>query len=387
MTASTAAAESAVGAKTSNALGRTDSDQGFDPAEDLDSEKSAAAADDSDQGIDPAEEIPADSETKPAVQSPPTLPTTDVAPTLRPALLSERGPESIGSLSVGHPNQGYLFNAVKMPNDPQWVVSVPQHAFGTEETIRNLIHCIRHVNDLFPHSPPVFIGSISPEHGGHAPPHISHQAGRDVDVYFYYKPNTTRWYEPATPYNLDRPRTWSLLRAVITDTDVDFVLIDRSVQALLEEYALSIGEDRKWIQDIFHGTGRYPNPLIKHVPGHTTHMHIRFVSAVSRERGRLAYDSLVELGHIQLPNKPVVHTVARGETLTGVAEKYNTSVEHLLDVNKLSSKKIRVGQVLRIEERQELRDAHAPVVTPPRRLPPAEPNREYVAATLAALLQ
>src|SRR5690606_32222453 len=44
-------------------------------------------------------------------------------------------PQSLGSMSVGNPNGGVLFNAVQLPEDPRWERVDPAHAWGTRETV------------------------------------------------------------------------------------------------------------------------------------------------------------------------------------------------------------------------------------------------------------
>jgi N-acetylmuramoyl-L-alanine amidase len=48
------------------------------------------------------------------------------------------------------------------------------------------------------------------------------------------------------------------------------------------------------------------------------------------------------------PTKQVSHVISRGDTLSGIAERYNVSTSAIRTVNKLSSDRIRVGQTLRI---------------------------------------
>jgi murein endopeptidase len=295
-----------------------------------------------------------------------------------PDPLAEHPVTSIGALSVGHPHAGYLFNAVQLPKDPRWVRTVPEQAWATEETVRDLTRCIARVHEQFPGSPPVMIGAISARHGGHLPPHKSHRTGRDADVYLFRTGG--KWFRAATAEDLDRPRTWALLRAFATEADVDMILLDRRLQVLLEDYARSIGEDPEWLEDLFRGRGRYPNPLVKHVPGHVAHMHVRFASPIARERGRLAYDQLVELGHIEPPGREVLHEVGAGDTLSGIARRHNTTVDSIVQKNALMTTKIRVGQKLLIQERQDVRDARAAVVVPPRRLPAHPPRAARDAA-------
>jgi N-acetylmuramoyl-L-alanine amidase len=48
------------------------------------------------------------------------------------------------------------------------------------------------------------------------------------------------------------------------------------------------------------------------------------------------------------PRNPVRHVIARGETLSGIAERYRISVRHLRESNALKGDVIRIGQVLMI---------------------------------------
>ncbi len=51
---------------------------------------------------------------------------------------------------------------------------------------------------------------------------------------------------------------------------------------------------------------------------------------------------------IVIPEKTINHRVKRGETLETIAKKYNTTVEDIIELNKLEGKNIKVGQILKI---------------------------------------
>lgn len=155
-----------------------------------------------------------------------------------------RDPTSIGSISLGRPSAGGLLNGVQMPRGSGWTVMDPAHAWGTRETVDYLVKAITLVRTRFPDSHDVYVGHISARRGGALRPHVSHQAGRDVDLSYFYNDDSARWYRRATEANLDRARTWAFVRALVTDTDVELILIDRALQGLLSEHALSVGEDR-----------------------------------------------------------------------------------------------------------------------------------------------
>jgi LysM repeat protein len=283
---------------------------------------------------------------------------------------------TLGSISVGRPDAGVLVNGVRMPPAPDWVVTAPDHAYGTEETVEQLGRCVRKVRASFAGSPRVMLGSISKQNGGYVAPHKSHRSGRDADVYFFRRPGA-KWFEAATRDDLDLPRTWALLRCFVSEADVDLVLIDRRVQGWLEDYALRRGESRAWVASLFHdGVGpdgrRGPaRAVVRDAPGHVAHMHVRFVSARSRQRAITYYDRLVAAGRIAGGAQSVKHKVKPGETLGGLAKKYKTSVRELLRLNALGSTRIHAGQELEVSRKSTpRRGVKDPIRVPPRRVPP-----------------
>ena len=191
----------------------------------------------------------------------------------------EPGP---GSMSVGRPNRGSLRHAVALPERSFWRIINPERAFATDETIRDLEAAVATVAALFPGSPPLGVGDLSRETGGYVRPHRSHQSGRDADVGYYYL-GEHKWYTKASAANLDRPRTWQLLKALMSETDVEFVFMDRSIQHFLREYALSVGEDPVFLDTVFQRSRR-DETLVRHEYGHLTHFHVRFYSEQASAR-------------------------------------------------------------------------------------------------------
>jgi hypothetical protein len=276
---------------------------------------------------------------------------------------------TLGAMSVGLANTGVLVNAVRMPQGEDWVITVPSHAYGTEETVRQLGQCITATRAEHPGSPRVMLGSLSGEQGGHLPPHKSHRTGRDVDVYFFRKPGAT-WSKAATLDDIDLPRTWSLLRCFVSTADVEMVLIDKKVQGWLEHYALSIGEPPEWIERLFHDKPHTKSAMVRHVPGHVAHMHVRFVSGNARRLGAKHYQDLVKAGLLKERVEEVRHTVTKGDTLIGLAKRYGLSVSEVQELNKLSGTVIRLGQVLLMKQGVPIEGVTAPIYAPGRSLPP-----------------
>ncbi|AUX26544.1 penicillin-insensitive murein endopeptidase [Sorangium cellulosum] len=280
-------------------------------------------------------------------------------------------PAALGPMSVGPTNAGALVNAVRMPESERWELVDPNHAWGTRETVEALERAIAEVHRQFPGSPKLYIGHISARGGGYLSPHKSHQAGRDVDI-SYFLDAQHRWYQRATAANLDRERTWAFIRSLITETDVELILIDSSVQRLLKEHALKIGEDKDWLDDIFQFGSRKPRPLIRHARGHASHIHIRFYSPIAQESAARAYPLLLKHKAIKPRTYYVRHRVKKGQTLGWLARRYGTTVEAIKRANGLRSSLIQARRVYNIPRRggPAAPQALQHITVPARRLPP-----------------
>ena len=290
----------------------------------------------------------------------------------RPELeeLLANDPAALGSMSIGSPNGGALFNAVQMPPGEHYQLVDPAHAWGTQETVDALVRSIAAVERKFPGSSLLPIGHLSARRGGALSPHVSHQTGRDADVGYYYL-DGGRWYARAHAKNLDRERTWTLVRTLITETDVDLILIDHSIQVLLEQYARSVGENQSWLDSIFRGVpGKLP-PVIRHAKGHATHFHVRFFNPIAQETGRRMQEFLVQKRLVEPPVTHVHHKAKNGETLGMLARKYRTTVKAIQRANGLRSTKIRANKVYLIPRPSGLKTSPHPVSVPSRRNPPA----------------
>ncbi len=282
--------------------------------------------------------------------------------------LVEHAPESLGSASIGTPNGGVLFNAVQLTEDDLFKPVDVNRAWGTEETIGYLRAAARKVHDAFPETGPLPVGHISAKHGGHLSPHHSHQAGRDVDISYFYR-DGGRWYQRATPSSLDLPRTWAFVRALIVETDVEMILIDHRLSAALRQFARKQGEDEAWLASLFEDTN-HSRALIRHAPGHATHMHVRFRNPRAERLARRIYPLLVEHELIDKIEVYRYHRVTKGETLGKLAKRYGTTVRAIKRANGLRSTLIQARKVYKIPTPGARWYRDAALEIPPRRLPP-----------------
>lgn len=316
-----------------------------------------------DAGVPPAE---AD---LPAAEAEAAEPPDDAA-SLR--LTAERDPSALGSLSIGTPDAGLLVNPVPFPEGWFWKLREPGESWATDETIGFVITAIEAVEARYPGSPRLVIGDISNPSGGRLDRHRSHQAGRDADIGLYYRAGEADTFRAARAKDLDAARTWALVRALVTETDVERIFIDRSLMRVLYDQAVSEGEDRGWLADIFGRTAE--KGIIQHEKRHKDHLHARFYNRRAQEHGRIAYPVLVESG--VAPPPTLRHRCRSGDTLGSLARRYGTSVRAIQSANGLRGTRLRAGRSYTIPVRKAPVDS-GPVIVPPRRLPPELAARTF----------
>ena len=272
--------------------------------------------------------------------------------------------ESLGSISVGFADRGRLINAVHMSHDAAWICQRPELAWGAQETIEALSTAFRAVHERFPASAPARLGQIGARDGGYLRPHRSHQSGRDADISFFYKNDASP--RPGAPRErlMDPERNWALLRALITLTDVQVILVDRRIVSVLRKHALAAGEDRAWIDRVFGG-GKAA--LVQHAHRHRDHFHVRFFAPRSQELGRRVQPLLA----LRPEHNLITHRVKQGQTLSHIARVYGTTVVAIRKANHLRGTFLRAGHQVLVPLRKPCTHCPLPppVVVPPRCLP------------------
>jgi penicillin-insensitive murein endopeptidase len=278
---------------------------------------------------------------------------------------------SLGSMSVGNPNAGLLVNGHQAQKNEFFAPIAPATAWGTEETLGYLEAALHQVHAAIPATPALALGDISAQSGGPISPHLSHQSGRDVDIAYFYV-GEQRWYRRGNAESLDLPRNWAFIRALLTETDVEFIFMDHPIQGLLHDYALSIGEDRAWVDGLF---GHGERAIIRYARGHATHVHVRFFNPIAQETARRSYAALVARGVVPPVQSFMQHVVKRGETLGKISKKYGVSVEAIKRANRLKKSLIHENRPLLIPIAHPRPAPPAARLTfPARRLPPHDPE-------------
>jgi murein endopeptidase len=185
------------------------------------------------------------------------------------------------SESVGLPHDGSILGAMPMLNGPGRRVTAERwKTWGTQSTIRQLDKVLSRWAREHPDWPEVLVGNISRRKGGPIEPHKTHQSGRDVDLGYVPKPDKAlRGWQKMNATNLDAEKTWTLMQAFISETNVEVIYADRKLQQLLLRAArkrprVRADQLRKWFE-VAPGARR-GETLIRHIPQHDDHFHIRF---------------------------------------------------------------------------------------------------------------
>ncbi|MHA7632753.1 LysM peptidoglycan-binding domain-containing protein [Corallococcus sp. M7] len=277
----------------------------------------------------------------------------------------KKDPATLGSMSIGFVESGRQINSVRVPDDKDWIVVSPEIAYGTQETVDYVAAAIRAVRAQYPNVPTLRVNRLSTKDGGYLRPHKSHQNGRDVDFGFYY-PTAEPVRERERERYIDVAMNWALVRSLVVNTDVQMILVDKRVMKVLYDYALSIGEDKVWLDSLFNAGF---NSLIKHARRHRDHFHVRFFNGRAQELGRRVAPLLA----LQPDQNLMMYKVRNGDTLGGIALRHNSSVVAIKKANRMRNTFLSIGRRLVIPLKGPCTHCPIPppVQLPPRRLPPA----------------
>ncbi len=189
------------------------------------------------------------------------------------------------AISVGAPNQGKLKNGVQIPDSPLYVRRYKNIMWGSSHTIETLLKAVaRFRQDLaFDHE--LVLADMSRRSGGRFPPHKSHQAGRDIDIWMptlkgvykqKYLGDQVRDRKPRSN-EIDWYATWGLVRALIETGEVIKIFLDYPLHEKLYTAAVEMGATQAELAQIQWPRGRGAGgSILSHSAGHVGHIHVRF---------------------------------------------------------------------------------------------------------------
>ncbi len=297
------------------------------------------------------------------------------------------------TLSIGEPYRGRLVNGIPFPLDMGgYKVRNPELSYATPELIGSLLDAIEVVRERYPNTVDLFIGDFSASGGGRLKGHKSHQNGRDVDLGMYALGNQPLdQFIPMHAGNLDVPKTWTLIEGLIRTGRVQYLFVDRRIQKMLFEYALSRGFDEDLLNRLFNDVGNgSADAAIRHEPLHNDHIHVRFDAPWSSLAAQIDPSdtekrSLIELAQAGFLPKKVLYYVDKHQTdLPTLAQSFGVRPEDLARWNHLPPyARLTPGTPLVYYRRAfELEPVHLAESLRLRHLIPLEPVRVASVASL-----
>lgn len=233
------------------------------------------------------------------------------------------------SVSYGKPSRGYLIDGVRLADHGDGFTTREMWAqrgnrWGTEELVALIKgvakrmrtnHKIRDVR--------LVVADLSGPGGGAATKfHRSHQTGRDVDLLYYMRGPDGRPHEPhamvpvdrtlaardKSGYKIDVPRTWLLVRELLTAQEayVQYIFMYQPIAQKLIEHAQSIGEDPVVIARAMRAC-RQPGDSAPH----DDHMHVRiYCPPEDRQFGCIDIGPLELLAEREAEQQQMLATIA-----------------------------------------------------------------------------
>ena len=177
--------------------------------------------------------------------------------------------------SVGAPWQGKLIGPARLKEGEGYHLRRPARTYATRTTIELVRRAILDAKDAYPKTHVLAVGDLSAEAGGWISEHASHQSGRDVDVGLFYKQQPAGYpdaFVKATPKTLDAAATWALVSYLARTADeeggVQFIFLDQQLQRALYAWAEDHGIRERRIRQV--------QRVLRHIPNHADHLHVRF---------------------------------------------------------------------------------------------------------------
>lgn len=214
-----------------------------------------------------------------------------------------------GSTSLGKTSHGRLYRGTKIPLEGPGYAFFPHIAergthFGTDEMKGLIPRLGQTVQKRVRKSPRLRLGNVSLRSGGRSQWHVSHQAGRDVDLCMYALDQATskpvelenfvkfRWRGRSRDglYIFDSRRNMELIRALVTDPEVSvqWVFVARWLKRriMAAAVAASIPEE---IRGRMSEVMRQPSDSAPH----DDHFHVRiYCSSQDRKFGCVMRDPI-----------------------------------------------------------------------------------------------
>jgi len=181
-----------------------------------------------------------------------------------------------GAIGIGSPANGILRNGLHVPEVEGIHLRLPRSAYGTTHAVHQLVSAIALFHERSDYPLPVELGSMSLPRGGEIGQHKSHQTGRDVDIRLLRRPDVSTW-KASRGTRVQWDAVWDLVLA-FAEVDAVVIFLDYKAQRRLYRAAKARGASETLLDEMIQYPGGHGSSggLVRHEPGHDTHLHVRF---------------------------------------------------------------------------------------------------------------
>jgi murein endopeptidase len=198
-----------------------------------------------------------------------------------------------GGISVGEPHRGQLHGGVQLPENPGlYTLRRPEYAHGSTHAVMHLQIALAKFRRYSMYTGPLIVSDLSGPRGGYHWPHVSHQSGRDVDLWLPLRCDDSgvtlkggdaktgridfERFSAARPQEVDWAAAWELVKALVRTGQVEGIFLARPKHRFLRKAALRDGLTAQEADEIIQGEQKTLAALVRHVRGHDKHLHVRF---------------------------------------------------------------------------------------------------------------
>ena len=210
--------------------------------------------------------------------------TDDLTPPNIPHLARHEAPD--GGISTGSPSEGTVANPIRIYETDLFRLRCVTHAYASSHTLQQLESSIARVRNRHNYRGMIMVGDVSRKVGGRYGRHLSHQSGRDVDVWLPIEGGAyrrdgkkcnhcrTTWCRPE-PEEVDWDATLTLVQSLAATDAVKYIFLDRELHEPLREAARRSGLAPIDIDRLVQRRSGIP-ATVTHIKNHRHHIHVRF---------------------------------------------------------------------------------------------------------------
>ena len=204
-----------------------------------------------------------------------------------PAVRDLATPETpSGGRSEGTPGEGELKDGVTLHATDFFDVRCTRHAVASSHTLHQLQTAMVRLREVYNYHGQIVVGDLSKQDGGGYGRHMSHQSGRDVDIWLpiehgVYRSDAQRcahcgttWCRP-DPIEVDWDAAFRLVQALHDTGAIQNVFLDRALHPALRDAARRAGLSPTDIDRMVQPRAGIP-AVVTHSDNHEHHVHVRF---------------------------------------------------------------------------------------------------------------